>query len=197
MNTTVGIDYTKMTMSELHLCQLAITKEIHARDQLSQIQLDDIIKQNQIVAAQLKEVAQKKIDAEHKTTTLMQALDKACRSLSDFDLQGVEEPAQRIAKLRDYAQQSRSEIDRLKTEHQHQIVELQLRIPPKTPPEAREQRHRDIKASVAKISDNKASVAKLLEDSIKAWVNLQDHPDVGKIQESIKIRQAELDAVII
>ena len=103
MNMTVEIDYTKMTMSELHLCQLAITKEIHARDQLSQIQLDDIIKQNRIITAQLEEVAQKKIDAEHKTATLLQALDEACRSLSDFDLQGAEEPAQRIAKLKDYA----------------------------------------------------------------------------------------------
>ena len=37
----------------------------------------------------------------------------------------------------------------------------------------------------------------MLEDSIEAWANFQDHPDVGKIQESIKIRQAELDAVRI
>ena len=83
----------------------------------------------------------------------------------------------------------------MKTEHQHQIAELQLRIPPETPPEAREQCHRDIKASAAKISDNVASVAKLMEDSIEAWANLQDHPDVGKIQETIKLRQDELDAV--
>ena len=86
MSMTVGIDYTKMTMSELHLCQLAITKEIHARDQLSQIQLEDILKKNKIIAAQLEEVAQKKIDAEHKITTVMEALDEACRSLSDSDI---------------------------------------------------------------------------------------------------------------
>ena len=30
MSMTVGIDYTKMSMSKLHLCQLAITKDIHA-----------------------------------------------------------------------------------------------------------------------------------------------------------------------
>ena len=69
----------------------------------------------------------------------------------------------------------------MKIEHQHQIAELQLRIPPETPPEAREQLHRDIKASAAKISDNVASVAKLIEDSINIWANLQDHPNVGKI----------------
>ena len=40
-----------------------------------------------------------------------------------------------------------------------------------------------------------ASAEKLMEDSIKAWENLQDHPDVGKIQETIKLRQAEFDAV--
>ena len=34
-----------------------------------------------------------------------------------------------------------------------------------------------------------------MEDGIEAWVNLQYHPDVGKIQETIKLRQAELDAV--
>ena len=133
MSMIVGIDYTKMSMSELHLCQLAITKEIHARDQLSQIQLGDTIKQNKMFTTRMEEVAQQKKEAEHKTTTLMRALDEACRSLSDSDIQGEEEPEQRIAKLRDYAQQSRSEIERLKTKHQHQIVELQLRIPPETP----------------------------------------------------------------
>ena len=55
---TVGLDYTKMSMSELHLCQLAITKDIHARDQLSQLQLEDTIKQNKTFAACLEEVAQ-------------------------------------------------------------------------------------------------------------------------------------------
>ena len=83
----------------------------------------------------------------------------------------------------------------MKIEHQHQIAELQLRIPPETPPEVREQRHLDIKASAAKISDNVASVAKLMEDSIEAWANLQDHPDVGKIQETIKLHQDKLDVV--
>ena len=32
MSMIVGIDYTKMSMTELHLCQLAIMKEIQARD---------------------------------------------------------------------------------------------------------------------------------------------------------------------
>ena len=103
---------------------------------MSQIQLEDTLTQNKIFAARLEEVAQQKKDAEDKTTTLTRALDEACRSLSDSDIQGEEEPEQRIAKLRDYAQQSRSEIERLKIEHQHQIAELQLRIPPDTPPEA-------------------------------------------------------------
>ena len=37
MRMIVGIDYTKMSMTELHLCQLAIMKEIQARDHYSQI----------------------------------------------------------------------------------------------------------------------------------------------------------------
>ena len=41
------------------------------------------------------------------------------------------------------------------------------------------------------------SAAKLLEDIIEAWVNLQDHPDIGKVQETIKLRQDELYAVKI
>ena len=84
---------------------------------MSQIQLEDTLKQNKIFAARLEEVAQQKKDVEDKTTTLMRALDEACRSLSDSDIQGEEAPEQRIAKLRDYAQQSRSEIERLKIEH--------------------------------------------------------------------------------
>ena len=39
------------------------------------------------------------------------------------------------------------------------------------------------------------SAAKLLEDSIKAWMSLQDHPDIGKVQETITLRQAKLDTV--
>ena len=73
-------------------------------------------------------------------------LDEACRSLPDFDMQAEEEPEQRIVKLKDYAQQSQSEIENLKVEHEAQIVELQLRIAPESPPEVREQRCRDIQA---------------------------------------------------
>ena len=35
MSMIVGIDYTKMSMMELHLCQLAIMEEIQARDHYS------------------------------------------------------------------------------------------------------------------------------------------------------------------
>jgi len=38
-----------------------------------------------------------------------------------------------------------------------------------------------------KISDIVGNAAKLLEDSIEAWVNLQDHPDIGKVQETINL----------
>ena len=44
MSMTVGIDYTKMSMMELQLCQSAITKEIQARAHYSQKQLDDTTK---------------------------------------------------------------------------------------------------------------------------------------------------------
>ena len=185
---TVGIDYTKLSMTELHLCQLAIMKEMHARDHYSQIQLEDTMKQSQNLIARLEEVVQRKKEDEHKGATLVRALDEACRSLPNFDIQDEEEPEQRIAKLRDYAQQSRSKIEKLKTEHQNQIAELQLRIPPETPPEVQEQRHRDIQASAAKISDIVGSAAKLLEDSIEAWVNLQDRTNIGKVQETINLR---------
>ena len=74
-------------------------------------------------------------------------------------------------------------------------MELRLRILPETPPEVQEQRHRDIQASAAKRSDIVGSAAKLLEDSIEAWVSLQDHPNIGKVQETITLRQVELDTV--
>ena len=91
-NITAELDYTKIPMSELHLRQLAITKEIHTRTQVSQIQLEESIKQNKTFAARLEEIAQQKKEAEQTTTTLMQALDEACRSLSDSDIQETEEP---------------------------------------------------------------------------------------------------------
>ena len=104
MSMTVGVDYTQLSMKELHLFQLAITKEIHARHRYSQSQLEDTMKQSQHLAARLEEVAQRKKEAEHKRATLVRALDEACWSLPDFDIQDEEEPEQRITKLRDYAQ---------------------------------------------------------------------------------------------
>ena len=54
MTMTVGIDYTKMSMVELYLCQYAIAKEIQAHDKFSQLQLDDTRKQKEDLAAQLE-----------------------------------------------------------------------------------------------------------------------------------------------
>ena len=51
MSMTVGIDYTKMSMTELHLCQLAIMKEIQARDHYSQMQLENTMKQSKRLVA--------------------------------------------------------------------------------------------------------------------------------------------------
>ena len=99
-------------------------------------------------------------------------MDEACRSLPDFDVQLVEEPEQRLVSLKDYAQQSRCEIEKLKAAHETHIVELQLRIPLETPPEVKEQRRADIQASVAKLSDIVGSASKLLEDSVETWATL-------------------------
>ena len=95
-------------------------------------------------------------------------MDEACRSLLDFDVQLVEEPEQRLVRLKEYAQQSHSEIEKLKAEHEAQISELQLRLTPGIPLEVREQRRSEIQASVAKILDTVSSAAKLLEDSVEA-----------------------------
>ena len=126
---------------------------------------------------------------------MVRVLDEACRSLPNFDVQLVEEPEQRLVRLKEYAQQSHSEIEKLKEEHEAHISELQLRIKPKSPPEVKEQCRADIQASVAKISDIVSSAAKLLEDSIEAWTTLQEYPEVGQLQETIRQRQTELDAV--
>ena len=53
-------------------------------------------------------------------------------------MQAEEEPEQRLAKLKDYAQQSRILIENMKAEHEAQIAELQLRIIPESLPEVRE-----------------------------------------------------------
>ena len=104
MSMIVGIDYTNMSMTKLHLCQLAIMKEIQARDHYSQMQLENTTKQGASLAAQLEEAQQKKREVESKHATLARVLDDACRSLPDIDMQAEEEPEQRIAKLKDYAQ---------------------------------------------------------------------------------------------
>ena len=110
-------------------------------------------------------------------------------------MQAEEEPEQRIAKMKDYAQQYRSEIEKMKVEHEAQIAELQLRVIPESPLEVREQRRRDIQASTTKISDLVSSASKLLDESVEAWEKLQDNPKVENLQETIKQWQTELDAV--
>ena len=40
-----------------------------------------------------------------------------------------------------------------------------------------------------------SSAAKLLDESVEGWENLQENPEVEKLQETIKQRQTELDAV--
>ena len=104
MSMVVGIDYTKMSMMELHLCESTIAKEIQARDRYSQEQFQDTKKQNDSLAAQLEATEQRKRDAERKRITLVQVLDEACRSLPEFDIQLVEKPEQRVLMLKDYAQ---------------------------------------------------------------------------------------------
>ena len=65
-------------------------------------------------------------------------LDEACRSLPDFDMWVEEELEQRIVKLKDYAQQSRSQIEKMKAENEAQIAELHLFLIPGSPLEVRE-----------------------------------------------------------
>ena len=71
MSMVVGIDYTKMSMMELHLCQSTIAKEIQARDYYSQEQLQDTKKQNDSLATQLEATETGKRDAERKRITLV------------------------------------------------------------------------------------------------------------------------------
>ena len=66
----VGIGYTKMSMTELHLYQLETMKEIQAWDNYSHIQLENTMNRSESFEAQLKEAEQRKSDAEHKQVTL-------------------------------------------------------------------------------------------------------------------------------
>ena len=66
MSMTVEIDYAKLSMSELHLCQLEIMNEIRERDNYSHRQLENSMKQSESLVAQLEEAEQKKREAERK-----------------------------------------------------------------------------------------------------------------------------------
>ena len=67
------------------------------------MQLENAISQQQGFAAQLEVAEQRKRDSKQKRITLVRVLDEACRSLPDFDVQLVEEPEQRLVRLKDYA----------------------------------------------------------------------------------------------
>ena len=100
-----------------------------------------------------------------------------------------------MEKLKEYAQQSRSQVVKIQADHEAQIAELKLRLRHETPPHLREQRVNDIQASAQKISDLVGSVSKLLEESIAAWENLQENPVAQKLQDLMKQRREELDQV--
>ena len=74
-------------------------------------------------------------------------------------------------------------------------MELQLRIRPEIPPEVKDQHCADIQVSATKILDIVSSASKLVEDSVESWTTLQEHPRIGQLQETIRQKQAELDAV--
>ena len=86
MSMTVEINYAKLSMSELHLCQLDLMKEIHEWDSYSHMQLENTTKQSESLAVQLEEAKQKKREAENKWATLARVLDEACRSLPNFNM---------------------------------------------------------------------------------------------------------------
>ena len=80
------------------------------------------MKRSESLATQLEEAEQRKSDAERKQVTLARVLDEACRSLPNFDIDAEEESEQIIAKMKYYTQQSHSEIEKLKAEHEAQIA---------------------------------------------------------------------------
>ena len=71
MSMTVEIDYTKLSMPELHLCQLAIMNEIRECDSYSHMQLENSMKQSESLTVQLEEAEQKKSEAESKQAALV------------------------------------------------------------------------------------------------------------------------------
>ena len=127
-----------------------------------------------------KEAEQKQRDAESnqkvaedRKDALVHTLKEVCQSLLDFDMQVEAEPEQRIEKLKEYAQQAQSQIEKIRADHEAQIAELKLHLRPETPPHVRAQQLDDIKASAHKISNLVRSVAKLLEESVVVWESLQ------------------------
>ena len=73
-------------MPELHLCQLAIIREIQAWDNYSQMQLENSMNQSERFAAQLEEAEQKMKEVESKQDELAWVVDEACRNLPNFDM---------------------------------------------------------------------------------------------------------------
>ena len=70
MSMTVEIDYTKLSMSKLHLCQLEIMNKIREHDSYSHRQLEKSMKQSESLTVQLEEAEQKKREAESKQDAL-------------------------------------------------------------------------------------------------------------------------------
>ena len=203
----VQLDYTKFSTPELHLCQAAITREMRDRDTYTYNQMENIKEQNASLAAQLADLQQKRKEAEdrqkkaeqkqrdaensHKVVedrqkALAHMVEEACRSLPDFDVQGVAEPEQKVEKLKEYAKQSHSQVEKMQADHEAEIAELKLRLRPETPPHLRAHRVSDIQASAKKISDLVGSASRVLAESVAAWEKLQENLETQKLHDLMK-----------
>ena len=107
-------------------------------------QLADLQQKQKEAEDRQKEAEQKKRDAEnsHKVAedrqrALAHMVEEVFQSLPDFDIQGVAELEQKVEKLKEYAKQSRSQVEKMQADHQAEIAELKLCLRPETPPHLR------------------------------------------------------------
>ena len=102
------------------------------------------------------------------------AIIETCSIVSDMKVCDNEAPAEKVMNLALVIKDSKNSITKLKFDYEVQILELQIRFQPSTPPEVREQRQKDLSTNMKGISDTVVDFGQLLNDTMHIWTLQED-----------------------
>lgn len=145
---------------------------------------------------ELQQVAKKIDEVYQRQEQLEKSIEDNCNKVSDAKVGEVEPPTQKVTKLALAIKESKNTLAKIKFEYGVQISELQIRLQPATPPEVREQRQKDLKATLKDIFDTVVDCGKYLHDTMQIWISLQKDSNIKNIKEELQVKKKQRDEIL-